>query len=81
MNYVHIQSHPSISPLLATPTQLHSVLEVLELREFASLLKQYREDLPVGQFCSRLLRLYGEQRTSLLPGILVLYWACTVSVT
>lgn len=36
------------------PTQLHRLLDFKELREFATLLKRYRDDLPVRGFLSKL---------------------------
>lgn len=39
-----------------------------ELREFATLLKRYREDLKVNDFLEKLKDLYGKQRQFLIPG-------------
>jgi len=40
-----------------------------EIKEFASLLRQYREDnMHVTEFCRKLQDLYGEDRKFLLPG-------------
>ncbi|CAI7993782.1 Cerebral cavernous malformations protein 2 homolog [Geodia barretti] len=49
--------------------RLHKLLDLKELRDFASLLKRYRDDLPVTQFLTRLKRLYGSQRSFLIPGM------------
>ena len=48
--------------------QLHKLLDFNELREFATLLKLYREDLKVNDFLKKLQDLYGEQRKFLIPG-------------
>ena len=48
--------------------QLHKLLDFKELREFATLLKQYREDLKVDDFLRQLKDLYGKQRAFLIPG-------------
>ena len=57
-------------PLLhsSTPSQLHKLLDFKELREFASLLKQYRDHLPISEFLQRLMDIYGAQRSFLIPG-------------
>eukprot|EP00731_Ephydatia_muelleri_P035929 Em0179g19a len=47
--------------------RLHKLLDVKELREFASLLKSYRENMPVNEFCSKLKELYGQERMFLFP--------------
>lgn len=47
---------------------MHKLLDFRELREFATLLKRYRDDLPVREFLTKLKKLYGEQRTFLIPG-------------
>ena len=40
-----------------------------EIKKFATLLRQYREDnKPVTEFCSELQTLYGEDRKFLIPG-------------
>jgi len=40
-----------------------------EIKKFATLLRQYREDnMPVAEFCGELQKLYGEDRKFLLPG-------------
>lgn len=48
--------------------QLHKLLDFKELREFATLLKVYREELKVNDFLEKLKDLYGEQRQFLIPG-------------
>lgn len=48
--------------------QLHKLLDFKELREFATLLKIYREDLEVNDFLKKLKDLYGKQRQFLIPG-------------
>lgn len=50
-------------------TQLHKLLDVKELREFATLLKSYRDNMLVEEFLMKLKVLYGEQRAFLIPGI------------
>lgn len=47
--------------------RLHKLLDVKELREFAALLKSYRENMPVTEFCSKLKELYGKDRMFLFP--------------
>ena len=59
---------PVYSCLLSSPLQLHKLLDFRELKEFATLLKRYRDDLPVREFLSKLKDLYGEQRRFLIPG-------------
>lgn len=49
--------------------QLHKLLDFKELKEFATLLKRYRDDLPVREFLSKLKDLYGQQRSFLIPGV------------
>jgi len=49
-------------------TQLHKLLDFKELGQFADLLKRYRDDLPVGEFLSKLSSLYGAKRMFLIPG-------------
>ena len=62
-------SFPLLSfPLLSSLLQLHKLLDFRELKEFATLLKRYRDDLPVGEFLSKLKDLYGQQRSFLIPG-------------
>ena len=39
-----------------------------ELQEFATLLKSYRDKMPVEEFISKLQVLYGAQRAFLIPG-------------
>jgi len=50
-------------------TQLNKQMGYQEIKEFASLLRQYREDnMHVTEFCTKLQELYGEDRKFLLPG-------------
>ena len=40
-----------------------------DIKKFASLLRQYREDnMHVTEFCGELQKLYGEDRKFLIPG-------------
>lgn len=48
--------------------QLHKLLDFKELQEFATLLKSYRDKMPVEEFISKLQVLYGAQRAFLIPG-------------
>ena len=48
--------------------QLHKLLGFKELQEFATLLKSYRDKMPVEEFMSKLQVLYGAQRAFLIPG-------------
>ena len=50
-------------------TQLNKQMGYQEIKEFASLLRQYREDnMHVTEFCTKLQELYGDDRKFLLPG-------------
>ena len=49
------------------------MLDFKELREFATLLKHYREDLQVEDFLKKLKDLYGEQREFLIPGKILVF--------
>ncbi|XP_070555920.1 cerebral cavernous malformations protein 2 homolog isoform X2 [Ptychodera flava] len=49
---------------------LRTKLTSEELQRFATVLREYREGMPVEQFCSRLQRLYGHDRIFLFPGLL-----------
>lgn len=48
--------------------QLRNKLSAVELQQFALLLREYRLGSNIDQFCSELLRLYGDQRKFLLLG-------------
>lgn len=52
-----------------TVPQLNKHMNYQEIKKFATLLRQYREDnKPVTEFCSELQTLYGEDRKFLIPG-------------
>ena len=54
---------------LVHSTQLNKQMGYQEIKEFASLLRQYREEnMHVTEFCTKLQELYGEDRKFLLPG-------------
>ena len=65
LSHTHTHTH---THTLSLSLKLHKLLELKELRDFASLLKQYRDNLPVNQFLTRLKQLYGAQRSFLIPG-------------
>lgn len=50
-------------------TELRVVLNHDELREFAILLKAYRQSMPLDEFCKKLSRLFGQSRMYMLPGM------------
>ncbi|XP_065890727.1 cerebral cavernous malformations 2 protein-like isoform X2 [Dysidea avara] len=50
--------------------RLNKQMGYQEIKEFASLLRQYREDnMHVTEFCTKLQELYGDDRKFLLPGM------------
>lgn len=52
--------------------QLNKHMGYQEIKKFATLLRQYREDnMPVTEFCGELQTLYGEDRKFLIPGKLL----------
>ena len=48
--------------------QLRSKLGPPEIQKFAMLLREYRLGLPIQDYCSGLLKLYGDRRKFLLLG-------------
>ena len=40
-----------------------------EIREFGSLVSAYRSEMPVEDFCTSLVKLYGSERRYLLKGV------------
>ncbi|XP_046356957.1 cerebral cavernous malformations protein 2 homolog isoform X3 [Haliotis rufescens] len=46
--------------------KLHQKLNPDELRHFAELLRDWHNDLPIGEFCEQVLKLYGQDRKHLL---------------
>lgn len=48
--------------------QLRSKLGPLEIQQFALLLREYRLGLPIQDYCSGLLKLYGDRRKFFLLG-------------
>ena len=40
-----------------------------EIREFGSLVSAYRSEMPVEDFCTSLVKLYGSERRHLLKGV------------
>lgn len=48
--------------------QLRSKLGPTEIQQFALLLREYRLGLPIQDYCTGLLELYGDRRKLLLLG-------------
>lgn len=58
---------PQARPVPVSP-QLRNKLSPQEIQQFAILLREYRLGTPVQDYCSELLRLYGDRRKFLLLG-------------
>eukprot|EP00117_Sycon_ciliatum_P031999 scpid84026/ scgid24916/ Malcavernin; Cerebral cavernous malformations 2 protein len=48
---------------------MHHLVSSEELRQFATLVKEYRDNLPIATFCARLDTLFGPDRQFMLPGM------------
>lgn len=59
--------YPQSQPVLVSP-QLRNKLSPQEIQQFAVLLREYRLGTPVQEYCTELLRLYGDRRKFLLLG-------------
>uniref|UniRef100_A0A672UNJ5 CCM2 like scaffold protein n=1 Tax=Strigops habroptila TaxID=2489341 RepID=A0A672UNJ5_STRHB len=60
------QARPRPVPVLL---QLRNKLSPQEIQQFALLLREYRLGTPVQEYCTELLRLYGDRRKFLLLGM------------
>lgn len=58
---------PQAKPVPVSP-QLRNKLSPQEIQQFAILLREYRLGTPVQEYCTELLRLYGDRRKFLLLG-------------
>ena len=47
---------------------MHKLVSSEELRKFAGLVRDYRDNLPIAEFCPKLEELFGSQRKFMLPG-------------
>ena len=45
-----------------------------EIREFGSLVSAYRSDMPIAEFCGKLLELYGPDRKQYLKGKIAYFY-------
>lgn len=54
--------------LVPVSPQLRNKLSPQEIQQFAVLLREYRLGTPVQEYCTELLRLYGDRRKFLLLG-------------
>jgi hypothetical protein len=50
---------------------LNKVMTFEEVREFGSLVSAYRSEMPVEDFCTSLVKLYGPERQHLLKGMIL----------
>ncbi|KAL1020576.1 hypothetical protein UPYG_G00001940 [Umbra pygmaea] len=62
-------SNPGLQLMQEYMITLRSKLSPQELQQFALLLREYRLGLPIDEFCSDLLQLYGDVRKFLLLGM------------
>eukprot|EP00053_Salpingoeca_punica_P016533 m.156443 g.156443 ORF g.156443 m.156443 type:complete len:630 (+) comp16988_c0_seq1:626-2515(+) len=51
-------------------TKLSGVMSSSEILELTTLIRQYRNEITINEFCAKLVLLYGEENKALLPGLL-----------